>query len=78
MLNLIIRETEHYQCKKLVNLIDVNGNESIAKAMNQCFATVGKELSKSCNHSKEQRQFLIAPTNNNIFLSPVYQQEVIN
>ena len=45
--------------KKLVNYIDVNGNESIAKAMNQYFATVDKEMSKSCNHSKEHEQFLI-------------------
>ena len=64
--------------KHVMNDTDVNGNESIDKAMDQYFATVGKEMSKSCNHSKEYRQFLIAPTNNTMFLSPVGQQKVIN
>ena len=61
-----------------MNDIDVNGNESIGKAMNQYLSTVDKEISKSYNQGNEYRHFLTAPIYNTMFLSPVCQQEVIN
>ena len=64
--------------KLVVNDVDLNDNESIAKAMNQYFVTVGKEMSKSHNQGNEYRQFLSDPINNTMFLSQVCQQEVIN
>ena len=46
--------------------------------MNLYFVTVGKEMSNSYNQGNEYRQFLSGLVNNTMFLSPVYQQKVIN
>ena len=64
--------------KLVVNDIDLNDNESIVKAMNQYFVTVGKEMSQSYNQGNEYRQCLGDPINSTMFLLPVCQQEVIN
>jgi hypothetical protein len=64
--------------KLVVNNESITGDSNIANAFNGYFANIGTELSLKYPHNDNYKRYLTHNNLNNMFLSPVTIQEVIN